>query len=157
MTQSWPEDWDRRKAGEGCPLCASLGQGDNKLHVVVAELEYTEVRLERRSLLPGYCMVIWRHGHVSEPTELDPEALRGFGSEVVAVAKAIDARFQPIKMNYLTLGNWVPHLHTHVVPRYLDDPAPGGPITWSDMFGAEPVDPGLLALQAEDLRRILLG
>jgi len=72
-------------------------------------------------------------------------------------AKAIEARFQPIKMNYLTLGNWVPHLHTHVVPRYLDDPAPGGPITWSDMFGTEPVDPELLALQAEDLRRILLG
>ena len=30
-------------------------------------------------------------------------------------------------MNYEVLGNALPHLHTHLVPRYLDDPAPGRP------------------------------
>jgi diadenosine tetraphosphate (Ap4A) HIT family hydrolase len=33
-------------------------------------------------------------------------------------------------MNYQLLGNLVPHLHVHVVPRYLDDPAPGKPMPW---------------------------
>jgi hypothetical protein len=28
-----------------------------------------------------------------------------------------------MKLNYFTLGNTVPHLHTHVLPRYQDDPA----------------------------------
>ena len=30
-------------------------------------------------------------------------------------------------LNYLLLGNIVPHLHVHVVPRYLDDRAPERP------------------------------
>jgi diadenosine tetraphosphate (Ap4A) HIT family hydrolase len=33
-------------------------------------------------------------------------------------------------MNYLLLGNIVPHLHVHVVPRYLDDRAPERPLPW---------------------------
>jgi hypothetical protein len=30
-------------------------------------------------------------------------------------------------MNFEMLGNSLPHLHTHVVPRYLDDGEPGQP------------------------------
>lgn len=30
-------------------------------------------------------------------------------------------------MNFEMLGNSLPHLHTHVVPRYLDDGEPGRP------------------------------
>ncbi len=33
-----------------------------------------------------------------------------------------------MKINYQTLGNRTPHLHTHVTPRYEDDPAPGAPL-----------------------------
>ena len=67
------------------------------------------------------------------------------------------ARFDPVKLNYLTLGNTVPHLHTHVLPRYLDDPAPGGPIPWEEIFSAEPVPDAELQRQASDLRRLLDG
>lgn len=28
----------------------------------------------------------------------------------------------------MTFGNAVPHVHTHIVPRYPDDPAPGRPL-----------------------------
>ncbi len=31
-------------------------------------------------------------------------------------------------MNYTSLGNVVPHLHWHIVPRYRQDPRWGGPI-----------------------------
>jgi diadenosine tetraphosphate (Ap4A) HIT family hydrolase len=30
------------------------------------------------------------------------------------------------------LGNAVPHLHTHIVPRYADDPRPGWPFPFPD-------------------------
>jgi diadenosine tetraphosphate (Ap4A) HIT family hydrolase len=60
-----------------------------------------------------------------------------------------------MKMNLLTLGNWVPHLHTHVVPRYQDDPVPGGPITWEAMFSEQPTDPEILGHQAEVIRQAL--
>jgi diadenosine tetraphosphate (Ap4A) HIT family hydrolase len=32
------------------------------------------------------------------------------------------------RSNYELLGNAVPHLHTHLVPRYIDDIAPGRPM-----------------------------
>ena len=37
---------------------------------------------------------------------------------------------RPIVVNYQLLGNLVPHLHVHVVPRYLDDSAPQQPLPW---------------------------
>jgi hypothetical protein len=38
------------------------------------------------------------------------------------------------------MGDGVPHLHTLVVPRYHDDPAPGRPIPWDSLFGRLPSD-----------------
>ena len=71
------------------------------------------------------------------------------------MGRAVRTRFNPIKLNYLTLGNTVPHLHTHVVPRYPNDPAPGGPIAWEAIFRAEPVPETELQEQANGLRRLL--
>ncbi len=68
----WPEDWDERMAGRGCLICAAIGQGDNDSWVAVTAGEFAEVYLERRSRLPGYCVVVWRHGHIAEPADLDP-------------------------------------------------------------------------------------
>ena len=77
------------------------------------------------------------------------------GKEVLATGRAVRARFSPVKLNYFTLGNHVPHLHTHVLPRYRDDPAPGGPIEWQDVFSPDPVPDAELHAQAADLRGLL--
>jgi len=103
-------------AGRECPICAAVGQGDNDFWVAVSSGEFAEVYLERRSRLPGYCIVVWRHGHIAEPADLNPGQACGYWEEVLAVGRAVRERFDPVKLNYLTLGNTVPHLHTHVVP-----------------------------------------
>ena len=59
------------------------------------------------------------------------------------------------RASYLTLGNTVPHLHTHAVPRYRDDPAPGGPIEWVQIFSPAPVPDAELHRQAARLRALL--
>lgn len=153
--RNWPGNWADQVAGVGCPMCASLGKGDNDFTVAVHTGQVTEVGLERRSLLPGYCVVVWRHGHVADPADLAPERASRYWAEVHAVARAIRTLFNPVKMNYLTLGNTIPHLHTHVLPRYHGDPAPGGPITWKDIFSPEPLPGPELHRQAADLRTLL--
>ncbi len=40
---------------------------------------------------------------------------------VFAVEAALRARLAPAKINLASLGNLVPHLHWHVIPRYRDD------------------------------------
>jgi diadenosine tetraphosphate (Ap4A) HIT family hydrolase len=64
------------------------------------------------------------------------------------VARAINAAFAPCHLNYDLLGNGVPHVHTHIVPRYLDDASPGTPLAWRE----DPVEPAALAEQAARLR-----
>ena len=153
--RGWGEDWAERMAGQGCPMCAAVGRGDNDWWMAVYAGEFADVYLERRSRLPGYCIVVWRHGHVAEPTDLDPRRAAGYWLEVLAAGRAIRERFDPVKLNYLTLGNTVPHLHTHVLPRYPGDPAPGGPIAWQEIFSDDPVPEAELHLQAADLRILL--
>jgi diadenosine tetraphosphate (Ap4A) HIT family hydrolase len=142
-------------AGHECPMCAAVGRGDNHFGVEVFSGEFTEVHLERRTRLPGYCVAMWKHGHVAEPTDLDPARACGYWMEVLAVGRAVRARFDPVKINYMTLGNIVPHLHTHVVPRYRDDPAPGGPLAWEQIRTSDPVPDAELYRQAADLRALL--
>jgi hypothetical protein len=53
-------------------------------------------------------------------------AERGAG---VLAALERNPLFEPCHMNYNVLGNAVPHVHAHVLPRYFDDPSPGMPLT----------------------------
>ena len=88
----------------------------------ILEGKYTDAYLQRADVQRGYTLVIWRGRHVNEPTELDEAEAAGYWAEVLAVARALISVYRPLKMNYETLGNSMPHLHTHLVPRYTEDP-----------------------------------
>ncbi len=108
---------------------------------------------------PGYSVVIWRGRHVSDPTELNKDEASAYFDEVLRVGRAIEKLFQPIKMNFEMLGNSLPHLHTHVVPRYLDDGEPGHPAHFMRAdFKDEPKLPEqTYARDAAALRELLRG
>src|SRR5262249_44002624 len=61
----------------------------------------------------------------AEPTELDQSEAAGCWAEALMVARALLRVCRPLKLSYETLGNSLPHLHTHLVPRSREDPAPG--------------------------------
>ena len=73
-------------------MWAALGQGDNGFWVSVSAGEVAGVHPERRSQLPGYCIVVWRHGHVAEPGDLDPLQAGRYRAEVSAAGRAVRAR-----------------------------------------------------------------
>jgi diadenosine tetraphosphate (Ap4A) HIT family hydrolase len=101
--------------------------------------------------------VIWKGRHVAEPTELSPEEAHGYWSEVTRVAVAVERRYAPMKMNWMSLGNSVPHLHVHLVPRYADDACGGGPIE-TDAFDRardHPLDDETLRTEAAALRALI--
>jgi len=102
--------------------------------------------------LPGYTIVVWRGRHLPDPADLTDDEACAYESEVLTVARALRRHFQPAQVNYLTLGNQIPHLHTNVVLRYVDDPAPGGTV---DLNGSEPIADGELEEQAATLRAVL--
>ncbi|MCB8932600.1 MAG: HIT family protein [Fimbriimonadaceae bacterium] len=131
MPQSpwWPsERWDELVEGRNCPLCQVLAYPEkDEEAVVVADLEASRLRLARNQFVRGYCVLV-SHVHAKEPYELAPEVQAAFFRDLMRAAKALDRVFQPVKMNYQILGNQVPHLHAHLLPRYADDGAPGAPL-----------------------------
>jgi diadenosine tetraphosphate (Ap4A) HIT family hydrolase len=112
---------------------------DNGYGLRFARTAWTSAYLQRGAFQssPGYSVVVWRGRHVADLHELADEEAAGFSTDVLLVSRALAAHFQPMKMNLLTLGNVVPHLHTHVLPRFGDDPSPGAPLIppTSDMPG----------------------
>ena len=70
---------------------------------------------------PGLCRVIWDQ-HVQEMTDLDATDRNRILRVVFAVEQALIKVLSPDKVNLASLGNQVPHLHWHVIPRFTDDP-----------------------------------
>jgi diadenosine tetraphosphate (Ap4A) HIT family hydrolase len=70
--------------------------------------------------LPGFCRVIWNR-HVPEMTDLTYGEREHLMTLVFAVEEAIRHVMHPDKVNLAALGNMVPHIHWHVIPRFKDD------------------------------------
>ena len=110
-----------------CPICSKWEDDEDQR---VIELEHTLVSLNRDQFFPGYCFVYTKN-HVTELFHLDRPTRNAVMDEVTAVAAALYNLFQPAKINYELLGNMVPHMHWHLVPRFVDDPLWPRPI-WSE-------------------------
>jgi diadenosine tetraphosphate (Ap4A) HIT family hydrolase len=141
----WPEEFYAWKAGDGCPSCAEGRPDQTPAGVRFFAGAVADAYLVRADIQRGLAFVVWRGRHVAEPTELSDDEAAAYGREVLTAGRAIEAAFAPVKMNYNLLGNHVPHLHTHIVPRYADDPRPGWPFPFPDP------DPG--PMPAERLER----
>ena len=124
MPWSDPQRWRNLCAGEGCPLC------DPQLTDVICELPTARVRAPSAACLPGYVCVVYRR-HVAELHDLSPTEAAAFIQDVCRVSAAVQRLTNAAKINLLSLGNLVPHLHMHICPR-----RPG------DRFEGRAVDPG---------------
>lgn len=144
MTDQWPADWDALTRGEGCGMCRPERPDEDQWGVRIHATATADAMLQRENLQRGYTVVIWRGRHVTEPYELSATEAADYWAEVLKVGAALAAHYQPLKMNYATLGNSLPHLHTHLIPRYHEDPAPGRPF---------PMDPTGESVPEEQLRQ----
>ena len=119
----------------GCVFCDGPGGQvvfeDSRARVVLADEPFA-----------GFCRVVWR-AHVREMTDL-AEADRAHVMRLVFAAEAaLRALLNPIKVNLASLGNLVPHVHWHVIPRFADDSHFPQPV-----WGARQRDPAPRALPA---------
>jgi diadenosine tetraphosphate (Ap4A) HIT family hydrolase len=123
----WPANWNELRSGRDCPVCQEgrPEEADDLLRVYSGD--FVDAYLNRDDAALGYTIAIFRGRHVSEPTELADDESVGFWRELMRVQRAVEQRYSPMKMNIMMLGNAMPHLHAHIVPRYSDDPDGGGP------------------------------
>jgi diadenosine tetraphosphate (Ap4A) HIT family hydrolase len=134
-------------------MCGKYGAGGGDLHV--ADLESSRVFLHEDQFFPGYVLLVLRR-HARELYELSAPERRVLIEEVSRVAEALARVFRPVKMNYELLGNQVPHIHWHLVPRLSTDPEPHAPI-WRVAHEPAPLDPATARERVDRIRRALAG
>lgn len=108
-----------------CELCTQPGgeviyRDDNYRIVLIDDERY-----------PGFCRVIWNR-HAREMTDLSSAQRAILIAAVFQVEEAVREAMQPDKVNVASLGNVVPHLHWHVIPRYENDAHFPNPI-WGEI------------------------
>lgn len=98
-----------------CPLCHPTDEillwQDGRCRVILVD----------DPIYAGYCRIVW-NSHVKEMTDLAPEDRGHLMAVVFAVEETLRELLRPAKINLASLGNMVPHLHWHVIPRFADDP-----------------------------------
>lgn len=112
-----------------CPFCALPAE-----RILILADEALVIR-DTFPVSPGHTLVIPRR-HIGSFFELS-DAERTCMVELLAQAKAeLDLSFQPDGFNIgindgAAAGQTVPHLHLHLIPRYLGDaPDPRGGVRW---------------------------
>ncbi|HEY7206472.1 MAG TPA: HIT family protein [Methylomirabilota bacterium] len=134
-----------------CVMCDKYGVGGGDLHV--ADLESSRVFLHEDQFFPGYVLLVLRR-HATELYELSAAERGTLIEEVSRVAGALARVFRPVKMNYELLGNQVPHIHWHLVPRLSTDVDPHAPI-WRVAHEPAPLAPAAARERIDLIRRAL--
>lgn len=111
-------EWLKRVSGEDCPLCEDPSKG----MAMVGDLMVTRVYLQKSASFRGYCVLVLKR-HAVELDDLPADERCALMEDIARVAHAIRAVCSPKKINYEILGNMVPHVHVHIIPRYETDPA----------------------------------
>ncbi len=124
-----------------CALCRDDGG-----EVLWRDADHRVVFVDEPSF-PGFVRVVL-DAHVAEFGDLAPAA-RGRLMNVVAFAeRAVRDTVRPDKVNLASLGNLVPHVHWHVIPRWRSDR------NFPDSIWAHPRREGTVPT-VDDLRRAL--
>lgn len=97
-----------------CPLCIEDGG------ICLVRTKQYRIVAPREPEFLGLIRVIWNE-HVVEMTDLEILPRNDFMRAVYFVEESVRQMMNPDKINLASLGNAVPHLHLHIIPRWLDD------------------------------------
>jgi diadenosine tetraphosphate (Ap4A) HIT family hydrolase len=127
MSATWlpRAQWDALVQGAGCAMCRELAADEqiNAYGFTVARLAQSVLRLATNQHAPGSCVLICTR-HVAEAHHLPPAVQAAFFADLGRASRAIEAVYRSDKLNLMLLGNLLPHLHCHIVPRSYNDIAP---------------------------------
>lgn len=117
---------------------------DQRLHdlmIEIAPLRVSTLYLFKEQTYRGRCVLASRQ-HVNEWFDLPEAELALFAGDIAVAARAIKRATGAAKINYGAYSDKLPHLHLHLVPKYVDGP------NWGSTFTMMP-DPKVLLSSGE--------
>jgi diadenosine tetraphosphate (Ap4A) HIT family hydrolase len=103
-----------------CLYC-NKGEALDKLMIKICDLEVSTAFVFKEQTYYGRCLVAYKH-HDVELYNLPDEELLAYMKDVTHILKAMKAVFDPAKINYGAYSDKLPHLHFHLIPKYVDGP-----------------------------------
>jgi diadenosine tetraphosphate (Ap4A) HIT family hydrolase len=119
--------WKDLRSGVRCPFC-SARRAESAEWSEVAKLAVSTLYLHKVQTYRGYAILVFDPRHATRLSELTAEERQALWSDICRSQSAIEQVTKPHHMNIASLGNQVPHLHWHIIPRYMNDSRWGGPI-----------------------------
>ncbi|HWY60531.1 MAG TPA: HIT family protein [Rhizomicrobium sp.] len=119
--------WDRWAEGIDCPFDAPRA-ASNEYWDFIAALTVSSLYLSSNQTYRGHCLLVLDIRHAIRPDQLSAEEWAAFCADLYLAQKAMMRVLQPDHINAAVLGNVIPHLHWHIVPRTRDDPRWEAPI-----------------------------
>lgn len=107
-----------------CLLCTTEG-GE-----LIWQNDFARIILADEAGYPGLCRVIL-NAHRVEMSDLTPSERTQLMNIVWEVERIVRLCLKPHKINLASLGNMVPHVHWHIIPRWENDPHFPAPI-WAE-------------------------
>lgn len=95
-----------------CTFC----EKDNK-SFVIKEYVYWTLIMHKNQSYPGRCLVVLNR-HTEDLFDVDKNEARELYTIGKHTRDAISEVFHPNLFNYGSLGNFVSHVHMHIIPRY---------------------------------------
>jgi diadenosine tetraphosphate (Ap4A) HIT family hydrolase len=108
----------------GCKACQ--GKWPREDHFI-SDLGLSKAYLHDDQFFPGWTIVVFNR-HATELFHLSSTERIQLMEEVNLVAKTLAQVYGAKKINYELLGNQLPHIHWHLIPRLANDPAPLEPV-----------------------------
>lgn len=106
-----------------CVFCKDIAaRFERKRPQWIADLQVSTAIVCSNQICRGYTILIYNKAHHAELFQLERENQLAYMEDLSKVARAIYDAYRPHKMNYELLGNVVPHLHWHIIPRREADP-----------------------------------
>jgi len=119
-------------AGHACsfdaPRAGTTAQWDE-----VAKLGASTWYLPHNQMYRGHGVLVFDPRHATRLDELTAAEWSAYAVDLQRVVRAIASVCHPDHMNVESLGNVMPHLHWHVIPRYKDDGRCAAPIWAADL------------------------
>ena len=109
------------------PTCKACQSSWPKEDHFIADLGLSKAYLHDDQFFPGWTVVVFKR-LATELFHLAPTERILLMEDVSRIAKILAQVYEAKKVNYELLGNQLPHIHWHVIPRLATDPAPLEPV-----------------------------
>jgi methyltransferase (TIGR00027 family) len=118
--------WRARAAGDGCPFDTPRPAATEEN--LVGTLSISSLYLDPNQTYRGHCQLVFDPRHVARLDQLTQPEWVSFASDLFIAQQAVMRVVKADHLNVESLGNVVPHLHWHIIPRCFGDARWGLPI-----------------------------